>query len=192
MSQSLHCTKCLPGKSQTTPSCSKRRILDLPVYTGHPVTKEIISEGGSPPMPVTIFADGVRYSSQIGVKAHSCIGVWCRFSFNERRHLLCAVRSQMLCSCGCRGWCSLLPIWSHIAHSLSICLSTQSTRLKPCQLSQIETKSLLHNRLSFGFPSNPACKNRSPAPAFFGRRRMLKDGKRAAARFCSCSETHDL
>ena len=63
--------------------------------------------------PVSLYLDSVSYS-----RPDSCLGIWCYFSLTGQRHLLAVLRHSEMCTCGCKGWCSMHPIWSMIAWSL--------------------------------------------------------------------------
>ena len=82
-----------------------------PIYTQHPAVR------GAPPgvvvHPISIYLDGVGFS-----RLDSCLGLWAYFTLTKKRHLLVVLRKSEVCSCGCRGWCSLFPMWQMVAWSL--------------------------------------------------------------------------
>eukprot|EP00959_Pyramimonas_sp_CCMP1952_P459020 9477581-Pyramimonas_sp.AAC.1 len=88
------------------------------VYDDNPRVQEIVSKTGVKPVPVVLFADGVRYTSQLAGRSVSATGFWLRSCTSKRRHLIAALRSSMLCRCGCRGWCTIAPILSYIAFGI--------------------------------------------------------------------------
>lgn len=82
-----------------------------PIYFDHPAVRS--APDGVRVLPVSIYVDGVAYQ-----RLDSCLGLWAYFSLSGRRHLLCVLRKSEACTCGCRAWCSLHPIWQVIAWSL--------------------------------------------------------------------------
>ena len=56
-------------------------------------------------MPCTLYIDGVPYSL-----SDSAVGIWIYTNISKRRHLIGVIRKRLLCSCGCRGWCTYWPI----------------------------------------------------------------------------------
>ena len=38
---------------------------------------------------------------------------------SRKRHLLLSIRRLMFCRCGCRGWCSLFPLFTALAWSIT-------------------------------------------------------------------------
>lgn len=75
-----------------------------PLYTKHPAVKN--SRPGEKIHPVCVYIDGVEYS-----RLNNVVGLWAYFALTEKRHLLAVLRKAELCTCGCRGWCSLFPLW---------------------------------------------------------------------------------
>lgn len=67
--------------------------------------------------PFCLYLDGVAYS-----RLDSCLGVWVYFMLSGQRHLVAVLRRCELCSCGCRGWCSLHPLFRMLAWSFSAML----------------------------------------------------------------------
>ncbi len=102
----------------------------LQVFESNPLVQKIRSETGRTPLPLTLFADSVRYTSPLAGRASSILGIFLRTGVTQRRHLLAAVRSSKLCRCGCRGWCTLSHVWSYIASSLrSLALGRRTNTL---------------------------------------------------------------
>lgn len=81
-----------------------------PCYFEHPIVQ---AHHGDLTLPFCIFIDGVPYS-----QTDSVIGFWTQNVITNRRHLFAAVRKRHVCNCGCRGWCTLFPIYQMIAWSL--------------------------------------------------------------------------
>lgn len=63
-------------------------------------------------VPLGLFMDGVQY-----LQRGSMVGVWVINLINERRHLICCLKKNTLCKCGCKGWCSLSPMFTMLAWS---------------------------------------------------------------------------
>ena len=36
---------------------------------------------------------------------------------NNKRHVVCVIRKSSLCKCGCRGWCTLFPVFQMLKWS---------------------------------------------------------------------------
>ena len=93
-----------------------RDALDLgempPFYTEHPAVTS--APEGVLVQPAALYMDGVAFQRQDGV-----LGIWLHLLFSKSRHLLSVVRRSELCSCGCKGWCTLQPILAALAWSLA-------------------------------------------------------------------------
>ena len=79
-----------------------------PCYRRHPAVNSEPSEGalGGPVLGLSFYIDGVPYSNTDNV-----IGFRIQNLATRRRHLCAVVRKRTSCQCGCRGWCSLFPIF---------------------------------------------------------------------------------
>jgi hypothetical protein len=78
-------------------------------YGDHPV----VQEHGTPEAPVrpmAIFIDGLPYAID-----DSVLGFWVTDVISNCRHLTCVLRKRLMCRCGCRGWCTLWPIFVAIS-----------------------------------------------------------------------------
>lgn len=84
-------------------------------YEEHPLVLGARREGLPDPLPLAVYTDGVRYGSQIAGRSDSVWGVWVVNLVTHKRHLVTALRSSLLCRCGCKGWCSVAPIWEYVA-----------------------------------------------------------------------------
>ena len=80
-----------------------------PCYYTHPL---VVANPGVDVFPLAIYLDGVPYSN-----VDSVIGVWVVNIVNRRRLLSVALRKRLLCRCGCRGWCTLWPVFQFIMWS---------------------------------------------------------------------------
>jgi hypothetical protein len=81
-----------------------------PIYDTHPIVVEYADELV---LPISIFIDGVPYSH-----VDSVIGFWAINMLTGRRHLVCCLRKGIICTCGCRGWCTFHAIFRCIAWDL--------------------------------------------------------------------------
>ena len=82
-----------------------------PLYWDHPVV-----QSASPSeivLPLAIYVDAVNFG-----RGESCLGFWCHFLFSLCRWPLAVFRKTEMCSCGCRGWCTIQPLWSMLAWSV--------------------------------------------------------------------------
>ena len=55
--------------------------------------------------PIGLYMDSLPYSL-----VDSVLGVWIINLVTGARHVLLTIRKKMVCSCGCRGWCTYYPI----------------------------------------------------------------------------------
>ena len=65
-----------------------------------------------PVFPLAIYLDGVSFT-----RNDTVLGIWLVCLLTNRRWLLMAIRKSDTCKCGCRGWCSLHPLFSVLAWS---------------------------------------------------------------------------
>ena len=82
-------------------------------------------------MPVGMYIDSVPYS-----QTDSVFGVWFFNIVSGVRHLGAIVRKKALCACGCRGWCSLDPLFRWVAWSI-------------CAMGDCRYPTARHNRAPF-------------------------------------------
>ena len=71
-------------------------------------------------IPLAYHTDGVRYQSQLHCNTDLVVGFWLVTVSTRKRHLICSVRLNTACTCGCRGWCSIWVILEHIRWQLMI------------------------------------------------------------------------
>lgn len=81
-----------------------QEVWDTQAYQEHPVVRSLESQGKLRPIPIGVYVDGVRYTSQIGAKTDNVIAWWVINLVSQRRHLAGFVRSTDVCKCGCGGW----------------------------------------------------------------------------------------
>jgi hypothetical protein len=88
---------------------------DFPAsYDTHPV----VQSATRPVVPVALFIDALPYSN-----VDSLIGFWIINLLTEARHLVIALRKSLLCTCGCKGWCTFWGIFFYIHWCLSVAAS---------------------------------------------------------------------
>ena len=95
------------------PSC-----MDTPAYNSHPKVVQAKAEGKELPIPLSIYIDGVSFVSSAAGRCESCVGFWLENCLTSSRTFITSVKSADICSCGCKGWCSLRPILRNIAWQL--------------------------------------------------------------------------
>ena len=83
-----------------------------PLYTEHPVVAA--APPGADVHPVCVYVGATSFGRQ-----DSVLAFWAYFMLSEKRHLIAVIRKSEMCACGCRGWCSLYPLWSSVSWSLS-------------------------------------------------------------------------
>jgi len=65
--------------------------------------------------PLELYLDGVPTTKQDGLLAFHLVNI-----ISGRRHRCAVVRKSRWCQCGCRGWCSLVTLWTCGQWSLSL------------------------------------------------------------------------
>ena len=86
--------------------------LEMPrCFHDHPVTRSAAGSG-QPVRPISVYLDGVQFTRE-----DSVLGFWVVCHLTNKRFLSALVRKSELCQCGCRGWCSLHPIFTMLAWS---------------------------------------------------------------------------
>ena len=98
------------------------RTKDLPKrYFEHQAVRS--APAGTLVHPLCIHIDAVPFT-----RSDSILGITIYFLLTERRHLVFSIRKSEVCSCGCRGWCSLAPAFACLAWSSRRAESRLSTR----------------------------------------------------------------
>lgn len=82
-----------------------------PMWASHPVVEQARQEEKRV-LPFVLYIDGVQFT-----RRDTIIGFSVYFLFSSKRHLIFACRKGELCNCGCRGWCTLYPVFSALAWS---------------------------------------------------------------------------
>ena len=82
-----------------------------PSYTEHPVVR---SAPAGTVLPLAVYLDGVPFS-----KSDGFLAFWVYNLLTMRRHLVAVLRKSFACTCGCKRWCSLHPIFSFLHWTLA-------------------------------------------------------------------------
>jgi hypothetical protein len=82
-----------------------------PAYTDHPVVR---AAAPGAVLPLALYLDGVPYS-----KSDGFLAFWVYNLLTMRRHLVAVLRKSFGCTCGCKRWCSLYPIFDFLRWSLT-------------------------------------------------------------------------
>ena len=72
-------------------------------YWDHPVVQGALPRRA---IPLALYMDGIKYAVN-----DTMLGIFVVNLVTGRRHLVCSLRHRSWCRCGCRGWCSLWPIF---------------------------------------------------------------------------------
>ncbi|CAE7222610.1 unnamed protein product [Symbiodinium sp. CCMP2592] len=133
------------------------------LYCTHPVVQKAFQEGFRQEhvVPLSVYFDGVQYT-----KNENFLGFYMTNLRSGKQQLVWLLRLSELCSCGCRGWCSVFPLLEHFRCDMSrehtdirpaildfkadwpalveICgLRTWSHNLHPCPCCKVDKSSLL-------------------------------------------------
>ena len=81
-----------------------------PKYLSHRVVRDNVS--GVPVFPIAFYADAVAFMRTDGV-----LGLWVLNLVSGVRHLCCVLRKSELCTCGCRGWDSIVCVMAALGWS---------------------------------------------------------------------------
>ena len=89
-----------------------------PCYENHRVVRECRARGDPSPVPLSLYLDGVRFTSPLAGRSDTALGIWGINLVSSKRHLIATLRSLDFCRCGCKGWCTLWPVYFFIAACL--------------------------------------------------------------------------
>ena len=87
-----------------------------PCYWEHPGVIET-PDGEELPLPFALYLDAVQYT-----RRDSVLAFWVYWLLTGARHCIFVVRKHEMCSCGCRGWCTLYPVFAALAWSFAALL----------------------------------------------------------------------
>ena len=104
-----------PGISERLERMCARQ--ELPAsYFSHPV----VLSSEAPVHAFALYVDGINFE-----RLDNIIGFFVYNLITGHRHCVASIRKSQLCRCGCRGWCSLFPIFTFLRWSF---LSIQNGR----------------------------------------------------------------
>ena len=67
----------------------------------------------TPVYPLALYLGGVKFTRE---ETALCVFTYCLLT--GKRHLALTLRETELCQCGCKGWCSLWPLWQFLRWSV--------------------------------------------------------------------------
>ena len=82
-----------------------------PKYWSH---KVVLDNPSASVLRLPTYADGAPCSHDV-----SDIGFGVVNTLTQGRYLVAAIRKKLLCQCGCRGWCTLFPLFEMLGWSCS-------------------------------------------------------------------------
>ena len=84
-------------------------------FAHHPVVATALRAGirGYNIVMIYLYWDGVQYN-----KKDTFLGIFMKNILTGKATLLCVLRKEDVCKCGCRGWCSQYPILHELATDL--------------------------------------------------------------------------
>jgi hypothetical protein len=92
------------------------RTHDLPqAYFQHPAV--VAAQDDTVVHPFCLYMDAVPFT-----RRDSVLGVFVQLLLSQKRHLVFSIRRSEMCSCGCRGLCSLMPLFAALAWDLETML----------------------------------------------------------------------
>ena len=94
-----------------------------PLYAESPIVRT--APPGQLVFPLSLYLDGVAHT-----RLDSTLGISCYVTTGGKRHLLAVVRRSELCSCGCKGWCTLFPVWTFLAWQLTALANGEHPRVR--------------------------------------------------------------
>jgi len=100
--------------SELDAAISERRL--PPCYFEHEAVRS--APGGGRLHPFCLYLDAVPYT-----RGESVLGVFVYFVLSQKRHLVFCIRKSEMCKCGCRGQCSLFPLFAMLSWSCKAMLS---------------------------------------------------------------------
>ena len=84
-----------------------------PAYHDHPIVKEARLAHEPVVGPLALYLDGLPYSL-----TDSVLAFWLEDLVTTTRYCIAIFRKRLSCKCGCKGWCSLFPIWMYVRYVL--------------------------------------------------------------------------
>ena len=75
-----------------------------PAFIEHPVRTS--AADGELVLPIAIYIDGIAFAKRDSVTGFFFVNL-----LSGQRHLCCTLRKTASCTCGCRKWCTLWPVF---------------------------------------------------------------------------------
>eukprot|EP00959_Pyramimonas_sp_CCMP1952_P077848 1627332-Pyramimonas_sp.AAC.1 len=89
------------------------------IYHDNPIVRDATAKRQARPIPLAIFMDGVRFTSQLAGRSDSVLGMWIIHLVSKMRYWVGCPRTNDVCRCVCRWWDSIFPAMSWFAWQLS-------------------------------------------------------------------------
>ena len=105
-------------------------VMQTEKYRSHPLVVQAINNEVPLPLPVAVYLDAVAFTSALAGRSDSLLGVWVVNLVTWKRHLFSVQRSLDMCRCGCKGWCTMFPIFC----ALAFMLESMQAGLAPTQM----------------------------------------------------------
>ncbi len=109
------------------PAAITGTVLDTPVYKAN----KLVRSAKKRPLPLSLYLDGVQYNSQAAGRSEAVLGLWIGNCISGRRHFVCGLKAADFCRCGCRGWCSLAPVFQRLEWMVEGLQCAKVPRLNP-------------------------------------------------------------
>ena len=97
-------------------SVAMERWVKPPNYDSHPVVRRWRGRAALV-VPVALYLDAAEYAIRDSMLVVSMTNL-----LTGRKHVIAVLRKRLLCGhkagCGCKGWCSLFPLWLFLKWSL--------------------------------------------------------------------------
>ena len=84
---------------------------NLPAFINHPVYLDTKKTERHRVMPIAIYMDAVAVPPS---RKETFLAIYVYLLCTGTRHLVCLILKSMMCACGCRGYCTLYPIYVFI------------------------------------------------------------------------------
>jgi hypothetical protein len=84
-------------------------------YRVHPV---VVAHPESKVIPLAFYLDGISFT-----KSDTLLGIFVYSLHSMSRHLVAVLRKSHFCRCGCKGWCTLFPMFAAIKWSFDVLAS---------------------------------------------------------------------
>ena len=72
----------LEGEADTEPD-----VMRTPAYKTHPLVIEAVADDRRLPIPLAVYLDGVAFTSHLGGRSDTTLGIWAIILVTHKRHL---------------------------------------------------------------------------------------------------------